>query len=360
MRITLHIGIEKTGTSSIQRALHANRKRLAAEGVLYPKLDAPNGRELAVAAMDDTRTDPLKTDELARARCSHDEYRRRLTDRLRSAVAGGGYDRLVLSSEHCHSRLSTDDAVRRLAGMLTGIGDVDGVEVIVYLRRQDRLAVSLHTTRLMIGGVGPVFPEGPHAVENPYYRFDRLLARYGHAFGRENLIVRVFEPAALESQDVVADFFAIAGLGDPGATPNENLSLSESQALFLMRFNRLFPSAQEGRRIPEREPILSIIEGVCPGPPYRPPRSQAQAFYQRFEESNASVRAEFGSSSGRPALFDEDFSDYPDTSEPRDLSADELFEFIAAIWRHRPTAGEPLIRPARGGIVARMMRLSRS
>ena len=42
-RIVLHIGTEKTGTSSVQHFLSKNRVALAAEGVVYPRFTGPNG-----------------------------------------------------------------------------------------------------------------------------------------------------------------------------------------------------------------------------------------------------------------------------------------------------------------------------
>src|SRR5690606_40699353 len=42
-RIVLHIGTEKTGTSSIQHFLSKNRAALAAEGFVYPQFTGADG-----------------------------------------------------------------------------------------------------------------------------------------------------------------------------------------------------------------------------------------------------------------------------------------------------------------------------
>ncbi|QYX56870.1 hypothetical protein K1T73_00155 [Roseovarius sp. SCSIO 43702] len=42
-RLVLHIGTHKTGTTTVQNALHANREALAAHGVLYPDLSPHTG-----------------------------------------------------------------------------------------------------------------------------------------------------------------------------------------------------------------------------------------------------------------------------------------------------------------------------
>lgn len=59
MRIFLHIGAEKTGTSSVQRFFSRNREALKAAGYLYPA-SAGNENHMALAAAaqnDDVRDD---------------------------------------------------------------------------------------------------------------------------------------------------------------------------------------------------------------------------------------------------------------------------------------------------------------
>jgi len=61
-RVVLHIGVMKSGTSFIQQVLLANRKRLAAQGILFP---GPRWRDQVVAVRDVMAHDAEGADALA-------------------------------------------------------------------------------------------------------------------------------------------------------------------------------------------------------------------------------------------------------------------------------------------------------
>lgn len=335
MKLTLHIGTEKTGTTSIQAALAADRERLAEKGVLFPRLfGSPNHMELAVAATNPAPPDELQMIELGRQDCDLAEYRRRLAARIAEETQSGNFDRIVVSNEHCHSRLRDAEAIRRLIGLF-GASPQD-CEVIVYLRRQDRLAVSLHATVLQLGGKEALFrPQVAGALDH-YFDFERVLDTYAQVLGPDRIRVRLYEPNGFQNGNVVSDFYAVAALGmAPSSTPRFNQSLSFSKAKFLRRFNAHFPILRDGRLNEERGRIFKVIQHVRPGPPFRPARAEAEAFYAPFREGNARVRARFLPDLDRSTLFDEDFSEYPETAPDWTLAEDEVFDFIAAIWRYR-------------------------
>lgn len=333
MKLILHIGCEKTGTSSIQKALASDREAFSAGGILFPKLHGwTNHTEIAVAAMNPSRGDELQIRELTRAGCDNEEYRRRIRAMLRDEIAAGGHDRLLISNEHCHSRLRRPVEVQRLADLFDGIADE--ITVIVYLRRQDRMAVSSNSTRLKVGGRGPIFPPEKPGVTPPYFDFEALLRRYSKVFGAGNIRVRIYERALLADGDVVADFYETAALGRPGkSVPELNTSVSAAQYRFLQKFNARFPLLRDGKVNPERGPIYARIQNVLTGPPFRPARADAEAFYARFAEGNARVHRDYRPDLDRPTLFEEDFSSYPETADSEELTAEEVLDFTAAIWR---------------------------
>jgi hypothetical protein len=289
-KITLHIGTEKTGTTSIQYALAHDRAALKQNGVLVPYLfDSENHMELAVYAMEDEVNDELRQFELGKAKCDISEYRKRLSAKLRQEIAESGCHTLLLSNEHCHSRLTSGSAVERLKALLHSISS--NVEVIVYLRRQDLLAVSLYSTRLKLGDKYAIFPDTQNAPLPDYFCYDTLLARYAAAFGKTNLRVRLFEGKQLVGGDVVSDFYALTQLPvDVPTLPKANKSLSLKQGLFLERFNSEFPLFVDGMVNPLRGAVFHIIETTLSGAPYGPPKAVARAFYEAFREGNEAVR----------------------------------------------------------------------
>ncbi len=333
MKAILHIGVEKTGTTTIQRALAEERDRLAAGGVLFPQIfGSDNHMEIAVAAMDDDRRDELRLAELGRQDCSLTEYRRRVKTTLKDRASKGDYHSLLISNEHCHSRLTSVADVQRLKDFFSETFDIEEFKIIAYLRRQDRLAVSLHSTRVRLGGKGPLFPAAGGTLP-VYFAFGQMLDRYAAVFGRDALVVRVFEEPKLKDGNLVANFFEVAGLGAPRVNPvPQNLSVSAAQLRFLERFNDAFPAIEGGQLNRARGPIAWVIRNACPGAPYRPPRSKALTFYKRFEEDNEHVRATYLQETDQ--FFDANFDDYPETETAQELTEDQCFEFISAIWQY--------------------------
>lgn len=335
MKVLLHIGTEKTGTTSIQRALARNRLALKSNKVLYPSLfGSENHMEIAAACRSGKGLDELQTIELAKFGSGDlGRYRAALQERLIGEINDGDYERVVLSNEHCHSRLNNDASVESLLSFLAPI--THDVEVVVYLRRQDLVAVSLASTRVKLGGDGDLFPQSnTSAVE--YFMYDKLIERYQSAFGQNFIKVRLFERDHLKGGDIVEDFFDVADIGPPPSDRiKANTSLSHAQLLFLARFNREFPLMRDGKINDERGPIFNAIQNICLGSHFRPPRDQAVAFYEQFREGNAYLRKRFFEGIGRETLFEENFQEYPEGPGDAELTEEILFEFIAAIWRFR-------------------------
>jgi hypothetical protein len=89
---------------------------------------------------------------------------------------------IILPSEHCHSHLLDTAEVARVAALLARY--VDRVEMLVYLRRQDRVAISVRSTVLKGGQIAP--PVLPPINENDrYYNYAALLERWSAVSGEE-------------------------------------------------------------------------------------------------------------------------------------------------------------------------------
>lgn len=333
MKLTLHIGTEKTGSTSIQRALAARREELLAYGILYPYLfGSENHMELAVAAMGLRPDDTLQMLETARSGLDYHAYTAALTYRLHEEIAAARVSHLLISNEHCHGRLDNLESVRRILEIVDQ--PIEQVEVIVYLRRQDRMAISMHSTRLRDGGTGEILPTLDPLPA--YFDFHRLMSNYAEVFGVASLRPRLFEADRLVNGDVVADFFANLNIPvSPGPMVRDNPSLSREQARFLELFNARFPLIVEGGLNPNSGQVISAIRDTLRGRVGRPSRTQAQVFQAQFDEVNLMARERFLSHLDRPSLFDDDFSEYPEEDETSwPLTESEMMDFTVAIWNH--------------------------
>lgn len=316
MRIVLHIGSEKTGTTSIQHWAAANRAALMARGILYPvapgqtaggRVD-PNHVGLAIAVADRARRPDLLgmlglTEPEAMAR-----YIAGLPERLAAEIAASGCDTLLLSNEHLSSRVKTAQetaALRRLLEQATAGRQVSW-QVLLYHRRQDEMIQSFYALRVLHGFTEPF--RAAARVEDPRLDPRPLLASYAAAFGEDAITVRLFDRRRMVGGDAVADLAALLGLdvAAPGfaAPPRENVSPGPAALELLRLLNAHVPPCVDGRANPARRPLLAAIRALPPEPrALLAPRAELDRFLARYDAVNAEIARRW---CGRPdgVLFD--------------------------------------------------------
>lgn len=320
----LHIGTEKTGTTSIQALMGSNTQALRRQGLHYPAAFGSGGqRDIATCVMDDGLIDDARQalgistpDHIARHRAAVAGKLARITEKFSAR-----FPTLLLSSEHFHSRLNTPQAVARLKDLLAP--HCRDFRVLVFLRPQHELAVSIYSTRLRVGAPAPeIIPKAKRPL--PYYDYRALLDRWTDTFGRAAVSPRIY------SRDVLDAFLTYCGIDRTALTAprriNEALS-GEAQA-FLAGINPHLGS--------ERGDIARYLNdiGSLPGP--QPARAEAEAFDAVYAEGNEAVRAEWFPDRAR--LFECDLSHLPETRREISLDPETLFALFGAIWRAKIAA----------------------
>ncbi|MCJ9429761.1 hypothetical protein [Kordiimonas marina] len=124
-KLFLHIGLHKTGTSAIQYALYHARERLKEQGVLYPASVAWNDFS------HHSLTLPFWREE---------DYAPAFKD-LRAEIEESGCQTLVISSELFPNIYEQADRWPAFWAEVQALAD--DIEIILYARRQDRLAESV-------------------------------------------------------------------------------------------------------------------------------------------------------------------------------------------------------------------------
>src|SRR4051812_36051133 len=150
--IFLHIGLPKTGTSSIQQYLHNNRAPMRRQGFVVPTtLGRLNHEHVALYALADRdkstvrRRHGLLSVEAVRT------FREGLRSELaEEAATWSSDDAVVVSGEHM-SMLQEPEEFDRLKELIALMGAGRPVRVIVYLRRQDLYCLSGYSQRLKAG-----------------------------------------------------------------------------------------------------------------------------------------------------------------------------------------------------------------
>jgi hypothetical protein len=294
----LHLGSEKTGTSSIQKYFGSRRDALLKQGIWYPQSFAnPKAHvhlKLSRAAINGTLTDDAPGVIEFR-----DEY---------DAAMKAGANNVLFSSEFFHSEMRDTASVERLKEFLGKF--FDRFELVYYARRQDQMLASMHSTAVKGG-----WTTDPHALSvyesKGHHYFDHLAVcdLWSGQFGRDRLVCRVYEREKLAGGDIVDDFLDITGLGRgverPHVSANESLSFETISALLFLN-----ASADKDNRELRRKLVARGRKRNGPRIPMLT-KAEARAFYGRFRGSNAQFFSKYVDKDLATA-FSDDFSGFPD------------------------------------------------
>ena len=290
----LHIGIEHTGSTTIQTFLARNRDRLLSQGFLYPKAPGEtNHLGLTAYCLNDLKIDDVRLICGINRPEAVPPYRKKLMAALTQEVAGSNASAIVLSNEHLSTRLRKPREFERLKNICREISS--NTKVLVYIRNQVDLVASEYSTNVKAGGTRAFsFPpkDGNLLHLADYAKF---LEPWCEMFGRENVIVRRFEAGDFPNGDLVADFAAQLGL-DTGAfetVPRLNPSLPAASIAFLREFNKSVPRIVDGQINPLRRLLVNILQNYRAGERLLLPPEYATAIAERYRESNEKVSADF-------------------------------------------------------------------
>lgn len=343
-RAILHIGTEKTGTTSIQKSLYENRIQLAANGMLFPAsagfISNQNlvvyGKQSPELDLAPPSLDVTDAEELAawKQQFAHEHCAEVLAFQARHKDST-----LIYSAEHLQSRLTAVSEIKRIARLLRPL--FDQVEVVVYLRRQDLYALSAHSTSVR-GGKQKAFSFESINGQGPYYNYRLLLENWSEVFGQEALRVRLFEKPRLTGSNVVTDFQSVTGIDCLGLElvkpESVNEALSFTALSILQEFNKLDPSDSRllGYSKPDvRVYLLEAVQNIQDSfGRVLPAKLAALTFYDHFKADNQWIADQWLGGAG----FDENFDAYPEgiSDEPEITDLDgQLDRLISKFSRSR-------------------------
>ncbi len=213
MSAILHIGMQKTGTSALQYFFNANRQLLQKDGISYPHISefdrisfsGVSYHNCIAGAVGDYRSTfaVLSSQGLAQ---------------LRECLLR---EQIVLLSGEDFSRILD---LSRVEELFRGVD----TKVVVYLREQCGWAESAYNQRnkiLFNRGHDRLFSPDILSAEDlftflkneryaPLLQYDRLLQRWIKAFGRESVVVRLFDKHQMVRGDIGADVMSAIGVQD--------------------------------------------------------------------------------------------------------------------------------------------------
>ena len=259
----LHIGLEKTGSTSLQEFLYINRRRLLDQYRIWVPDYLGRGSQwlLAVLAYDPSREDDLTNilGNPAARMAKLDEIHKKITYSANHQQA----NLFCFSSEHLSSRLVSVENICRLRDFFIGI--FDDVEVVVYVREPIRMAISRQSTAVKLGYCTLGLPKPSEMVH--LLDFKAVIQRWESVFG-ESLTVRLYDDGSSEF-DVISDFQSLLGISSTIDSkmirpPRINSSLGWSELRLMSGINAV-AQEQVGRPLPAKvlQGIVNALEGAC-------------------------------------------------------------------------------------------------
>lgn len=209
MKLILHIGTEKTGTTSIQNFLKLNRIKLKKHGYYIPKspaLPSGNHRWITLIAYDKDRTDDFiqrqnfkdKEDQIDQIH-SHKLQFLSECEKIKHTD-----NTVILSSEHFQSRLQSDIEIQRLRSFLDEI--FSEITIVIYIRDPLKTAVSALSTAIKMGATYNHLPPPSHKSFNKIFDHATTIEKWKRCFPKSNIIIRRFDKSLLAGNNVVIDF----------------------------------------------------------------------------------------------------------------------------------------------------------
>jgi hypothetical protein len=292
MKLIIHIGTEKTGTTILQEWLYSNQKKLS-EGKVFLSntLDVPSNRKIVAYFQEDYDDFHLEhniTNENQKS-VFFDGFTSNFSKEINSAKLN--HDFMIITAEHFHSRLVSKKSISDLNKFLRL--HFEDIKIICYLRNQADLRKSLYSTACKVSLTESIADfHRDVGEESDYYNYFSLLNKWSEVFGKENLLVRVYDRNKFIDSDIRKDFilsvipsFDLNKLTYNLTTANESLSYLESRAF--VGINKTQPAFNDHGGVNQVSQIIKSIFLLAKSIDYYPIVDlDSVEFFHRFDSSN--------------------------------------------------------------------------
>jgi hypothetical protein len=289
MDLILHIGCEKTGTTSLQNWLQHNAQALPSRKVFYSKaLGRPNNRRLTLYGLETGRKDELLLQENVRTPEEHEALRRRVKAEFTLEVEQckrRGIQQMVISNEHLQSRCYKDENVEPIRDLLVPLFDT--IRVYIFVRPQMDTCLSLASTMARNGAeVSRRWMDDLLKPKLAYFDMQALMERWAKYFGRESIVPVPFR----RCKDIVTYFEQQMKLAEPQLPREKSFNEALDYRVIAMC------NAMQLKGIEDNELNQSrrfYINDLPVDERLSIDRDSAQVLQARFDETNAALCREW-------------------------------------------------------------------
>lgn len=191
--VYLHIGTWKTGTTAIQKLCANNRQYLDRYGLIYPEEARDGSQHVQLAWFfgegNKAKFKLLKGDPWST---------------IQPYI--GKADRLLLSSESLYKPCLNPEQAEVIKKKLQGAD----IRIIVYFRNQMDMAASAYAQNIKNGVAVP--PLADWLDRNAFFFYDTQLGSLWRNFGKDNVIVKIYDKSKIANHRNYREFLAILGV----------------------------------------------------------------------------------------------------------------------------------------------------
>ena len=295
MKAIIHIGTEKTGTTSIQEFLYLNQETLKKFGYYFiQSAGRRNNRALPSVCMLEDKYDDFFQSKNIKNSQEKLTFKNDVLKKLKAEITStpSHIHTVIISSEHFHSRTRSSDEIKNVYNILKPF--FSELRIVCYLRRQVDVCTSLYSTAIKVGQTLSLleFIKECHPG-NIYYNYFDMLSQWASVFGKDSISAAVFNPKSFLNRCLLDDFTSLISDQLVGKLnkdfPIQNESLSYTGQVIGKAFNKLFPSNDKShKRISIH--CKNLLLNKCVGKGEQLPLQLEDDISNSFKESNEQLR----------------------------------------------------------------------
>jgi len=222
----IHIGVNKTGTTSIQNFLDSNKEFLEKNDILYPDFAKIWSAHFPLAWGLNAGKSPSNYKNIDR-----------VWEKLKEYLDLRSEKNIIISSENFI--LLRD--IKKIEYIKSVFADYN-IKVIMFVRSQDLWIESLYLQAIKMGVNVPTFEE---YIKRPgqLLDFNEIILPWEKTFSKNNITIVDFDDKKVKS-NLIKNFLEIIDsnidISDIDLLKNENESLTRELAEFLLKYNQYF------------------------------------------------------------------------------------------------------------------------
>lgn len=299
MKLILHIGTEKTGTTYLQHTLMLNRELLAKKSIFIPP---PIGGLKSHRAYTIPFIDNFENESTRILKLAHPSQLKKAKIKLRQEIEKtlitleSKYHTCVISAEHFSSRTKNPEEINQVLQFF--LQYFEKINIVVYLRDQYSFLVSTYSESLKSGWTGS-FEDHLKRIDltNPFWNFSVLLERWS-AIPKVSVHPFVYPRKNInKSFDIVDDFIMQTNLNSLKTElktyqTRTNAGLKYLGMLLFRRFNSIDHSNTKSR-LSYINDLNAFLKQNDKGNPYIIYQTYEGFIQENMKKTNAHIKAKY-------------------------------------------------------------------